>query len=399
MAAQALRSTVAAAGDAKAQGAALCAGLAALAAPGSELDKAIVEVFRLSTETVFPDDAEAWVQQIAVMTTALVGGVAESVRRTLDGIASEPHKAAAARVEMKDAAAIVSIKKASLPSIASWVHPSRGVQPVESAARWTSDEFRSNMDELAKICAEDEALACHFTSNGSAHMILSDESHGLRASMVGQLDGGVSLCLRLPHDMGWAPYGRDAFRTTVGRALWGEKAGDVLLTSGPDGTPGPDADKLDLLIIVKVKKAYLDDKDRRVPGRDAIVILPRKEPELLAADGHHWLPKQQIVKVVRLMGDSKAMEVALAKRMTALTVAFATDEVELQQLTVGKPPKIAPIDIENLLFVQESGGLSQLTHIECVAKGAQSARTLHASADLCACLCAVAMAFRSRSRC
>ena len=54
MAAQALRSTVAAAGDAKAQGAALCAGLAALAAPGSELDKAIVEVFRLSTETVFP---------------------------------------------------------------------------------------------------------------------------------------------------------------------------------------------------------------------------------------------------------------------------------------------------------------------------------------------------------
>ena len=68
-----------------------------------------------------------------------------------------------------------------------------------------------------------------------------------------------------------------------------------------------------------------------MPGRDAIVILPRKEPELLAADGHHWLPKQQIVKVVRLMGDSKAMEVALAKRMTALTVAFATDEVELQR--------------------------------------------------------------------
>ena len=72
--------------------------------------------------------------------------------------------------------------------------------------------------------------------------------------------------------------------------------------------------------------------------------------------------------VYRLMGDEKALEMALANRTRDLAVAFATDAVELQQLTVVKAPKIlAPIDLENLVFVQESGGLSKLTSIECVA--------------------------------
>ena len=72
--------------------------------------------------------------------------------------------------------------------------------------------------------------------------------------------------------------------------------------------------------------------------------------------------------VYRLMGDDKALEMALANRTRDLAVAFATDAVELQQLTVVKAPKIlAPIDLENLAFVQESGGLSKLTSIECVA--------------------------------
>ena len=71
------------------------------------------------------------------------------------------------------------------------------------------------------------------------------------------------------------------------------------------------------------------------------------------------------------MGDDKALALALDKRMRELAVAFATDVVELQELTVVKAPKmLAPIDFENLAFVQESGGLSKLTHIECVAKGA-----------------------------
>ena len=51
----ALRSAIAAAGDTTAQGAALCAGLAAFVGPGSELEKTILEAFKLSTETVHPD--------------------------------------------------------------------------------------------------------------------------------------------------------------------------------------------------------------------------------------------------------------------------------------------------------------------------------------------------------
>ena len=91
---------------------------------------------------------------------------------------------------------------------------------------------------------------------------------------------------------------------------------------------------------------------------------------------------RQVLKVLRLMGDDKALEVALAKRMRELAVALATDEVELERLTEIKPLKmLEPIDFENLNFVQESGGLSKLTIIECVAMGAQSMRALHTSAD------------------
>ena len=100
------------------------------------------------------------------------------------------------------------------PPLKEWVHPTKGAQAVESASRWTADEWAQNMAALAaKECAEDEVLACPFTPNASAHLIFSEQSHGLRASTVGQLDGGVSLCLWLPYDMGWEPYGRggDAF--------------------------------------------------------------------------------------------------------------------------------------------------------------------------------------------
>ena len=86
-----------------------------------------------------------------------------------------------------------------------------------------------NMAALAKeVCGEGERLACHFTGDASALLIFGDSSPGLRASTAGQLEGGVSLCLRLPHEMGWEPYARGGFRNIVGQKLWGEKAADVL---------------------------------------------------------------------------------------------------------------------------------------------------------------------------
>ena len=278
MAAQSLRSAVASAGDAKAQGAALCSGLAALAAPGSDLDKAIAEVVKLSTE-VHADDGNAWAELAVDTVKALLGRTVESFRRAFDNVASESHKAAAARIEMTNAAAIVSIKKAELPPppaelppLSKWTHPTRGVLPVESAARYTCGEWEKNLAALqAEHCAADEVIAGHFSSNDSAHLIVSEKSHGLRASTVGQLNGGLSLCKRRPHEMHWEQYARGGFRDAVGQALWGEKKGDVLLG-------GVDADKLDLFFVVKLKKAYFDDPERQVDGRPMVrsVALERR---------------------------------------------------------------------------------------------------------------------------
>ena len=269
MAAQSLRSAVASAGDAKAQGAALCSGLAALAAPGSDLDKAIAEVVKLSTE-VHADDGNAWAELAVDTVKALLGRTVESFRRAFDSVSSESHKAAAARIEMTNAAAIVSIKKAELPPLSKWTHPTRGVLPVESAARYTGGEWEKNLAALqAEHCAADEVIAGHFSSNDSAHLIVSEKSHGLRASTVGQLNGGVSLCKGLPHVMEWEQYARGGFRDAVGQALWGEKKGDVLLG-------GVDADKLDLFFVVKLKKAYFDDPTRQVDGRPMVRSVARE---------------------------------------------------------------------------------------------------------------------------
>lgn len=232
--------------------------------------------------------------------------------------------------------------------------PGGPMQAVESAARWTAAEWAKNMEALAKeVCGEGERLACHFTGDASAALIFGDSSHGLLASTAGQLEGGVSLCRKLPHEMGWEPYARGGFRNIVCKELWGEKAADVL--------PGnKDADKINLLIVVKVKEKYLDDAERHVPGRDAIVILPRREPELKSADGQHWLPKAQVAKVYRLAGDDKALDIAVAKHMHDLAVLWSIDEAKLAELTEFKSNKLIIEGAEHLAFLFENKQLTKL---------------------------------------
>ena len=233
--------------------------------------------------SIFDLDGNGWLEPNELKTAA------SQLRKLLTAIEDVPAKQAAAA-------------KPAEAKLEKWEHPAKGVQAVESAARWTAGEWEKNLAALAKKeCGEGEALACHFTNDANAHLIFSAASRGLRASTAGQLDGGLSLDVKMPHEQGWKPYARGAFRHIVGKDLWGEKAGDVLLG-------GVDEDKINLLIVVKVKRAHLDDPERRVPGRDAIVILPRREPELTSADGHHWLPKEQVLKVFRLAGDDKARE-------------------------------------------------------------------------------------------
>ena len=177
---------------------------------------------RIQKEKARADRAEAELARLRAQLTPSAQGNAPH-----NSVASEPHQAELPSPE-------------ELPTLEKWNHPTDGGQPIESFSRCTADEFRSNMDALAaKVCAADEKLACHFTSKASARRILADKSHGLLASTVGQLGGGVSLCLPLPPAMHWEPNGRGPFRPTTGRALWGEKAADVRLG-------GPDDDKLDV---------------------------------------------------------------------------------------------------------------------------------------------------------
>ena len=63
-------------------------------------------------------------------------------------------------------------------------------------------------------------IALHFTDFGSNNIILNTK--GIRASVVGQLGGGVSVCLRSLVGFEWGQ-SWDKFTEAVGKALWGSK--------------------------------------------------------------------------------------------------------------------------------------------------------------------------------
>ena len=99
-----------------------------------------------------------------------------------------------------------------------------------------------------------ERLAYHFTSESTAALIMSDASFGLRASKEGQKGGGLFMCKKPPHEMGWDKYGGPTWREGVGKKLWDTKWEEVLLG-------GPHADKLEAVIIVKIPKSLFDNKE------------------------------------------------------------------------------------------------------------------------------------------
>lgn len=146
---------------------------------------------------------------------------------------------------------------------------------IDDVARCTAAEMEKNWAELTdNHCSARNLLCCHFTGGEGVWWILSDGSLGLRASEEGQLDGGCSVCVQAPHEMGWEQYGRGAFRATVGQRLWGEKARDVLLGNAQTGAArGKDADKLSYLLIVRVKRIVRDDASRLLPGRPQVLII------------------------------------------------------------------------------------------------------------------------------
>ena len=90
---------------------------------------------------------------------------------------------------------------------------------------------------------------------------------------------------------------------------WGEKWQDV-------GVGGIDADKIEVVLILKVPTLWLQDVHRRVPGRPDAFIIPKEQ--LHFEDGHHWLPKERVVRSYQLSpSDEDASALVLAAAAAA----------------------------------------------------------------------------------
>jgi hypothetical protein len=178
---------------------------------------------------------------------------------------------------------------------------------IDNVARFTPDEMKGAIAALeAKFAGGDDAICYHFTSIWSLGLIF--KGHGLRASCAGQLDGGLSVTPSSPVDLNWEQWAGNGFRTDVGKALWGSKYKDLLVADGAHEA-GKDADKIDFLIVLRLKKAVLEDPSRVVPGRDKAYIISRTNLQQ-QDDGWHYLTLDHIVRVYCLV-DPKAASSAL----------------------------------------------------------------------------------------
>eukprot|EP00802_Teleaulax_amphioxeia_P010990 Tamp_11020.p1 GENE.Tamp_11020~~Tamp_11020.p1 ORF type:complete len:399 (+),score=82.99 Tamp_11020:275-1471(+) len=103
----------------------------------------------------------------------------------------------------------------------------------------------------------------------------------------------------------WDRYQGGAFRETAGKALWGEKAADVLVG-------GSDADKLDVAFFIAVPQPWIDDAST-VPGRELIRIIKKymlHDPTTGSDSdkGFRYLKKTHIKKVYILKKDADAAD-------------------------------------------------------------------------------------------
>jgi hypothetical protein len=179
---------------------------------------------------------------------------------------------------------------------------SSGVERVgENISRFTRDEMRNTWDAVAADCVpKSETMVCHYTDLKSAELILQPGSQGFRASTAGQAGGGFYVVVVPPHEMGWEKYQGGAFRATVGREIWGEKASNVLVG-------GCDARKLDVVFLIRVPKAWIEHEGGRgVPGRPAIRIIPLSYLHQ-HHDGSYYLQKRKIVKCYVLKPDQEEL--------------------------------------------------------------------------------------------
>ena len=155
---------------------------------------------------------------------------------------------------------------------------------------WKSKQLVTHLDasQMAAALADIEAqlpkshsLGYHFTDLDACRLIL-DGSQGIRASTVGQLGGGVSICLASPVSLGWGKHGGYDFAKKVGEELWGSKWHEVMTGPRPEGAHadwGHYANKLEVVFVCRVPSDDNKDQSRFVPGRPNVYIVPQSACE------------------------------------------------------------------------------------------------------------------------
>ena len=165
----------------------------------------------------------------------------------------------------------------------------RGKQMV---AHLDTAHMSTMLAQIEEQLPKSERLGYHFTDLDAARVIM-DQSQGLRTSAVGQLGGGVSICLGSLIELGWEQHGNagEEFTKKVGEELWGSKWYEAIpgtpwpdleqqIQSGKVNGTWPDArdhwgdyhNKLEVVFVVRIPEKM--DKDRIVPGRSNVYIVP-----------------------------------------------------------------------------------------------------------------------------
>ncbi|MDA8539130.1 hypothetical protein N9K47_00130 [bacterium] len=216
------------------------------------------------------------------------------------------------------------------------------------ASHLTADEMRNTLAKLEATLPKSHALGYHFTDLDSVNLVL--ESIGIRASNVGQLAGGVSICLTSPVELGWSKFAGASFTEAVGKALWGSKWYEVMA-----GEAWPDLEqkilanevkgkwptakkewgiwkkKLEAVFVVKIPSKDNIDSRRMVPGREDVFIIPKSDCVPDEKDEHFFYPNENILQCFILAApDEVGSDSDFAKVLTSAAQGDSAQRVILE---------------------------------------------------------------------
>jgi len=139
--------------------------------------------------------------------------------------------------------------------------------------------------------------------------LILDGSQGIRASSVGQLGGGVSICLASLVELGWDKHGGAVFARKVGEELWGSKWHEVMPEPRREGAHadwGKYSNKLEVVFVLRVPSDENKDPSRFVPGRPNVYIVAQSscEPGLGCDAGYSYYSNLNIERCFVLKAPS-----------------------------------------------------------------------------------------------